>query len=242
MIRGHFIPIDPNTSTAATSGGYDVGSEDHYWRKFNGMGVSFVELATSTSIATPGTGFLTLYAKNNSTLYIKDDAGVETEVGSGGGGGGTAIKWEEGSDAPLFAFENEIGIYAFGQSLGQDLYSVIKVPNSYQPGTQLNLRMTYYSGDTTGTTLIQSVSTLIRTGTDPITSTTNQRTSTNVEVTLGAGTVNEPQAVAMDLTDSNGLINAVTVTAGDILKVRLTRGTDTSTMDIKVPVYGAEVS
>lgn len=86
------------------------------------------------------------------------------------------------------------------------------------------------------------MATLIRTGTDAVTSTTNQRTSTNSAVTLGAGTVDIPQAVDCDLTDSSGDINSVAVSGGDLIEVELTRGTDTGTSDLSVPAWGAEVT
>jgi hypothetical protein len=73
-------------------------------------------------------------------------------------------------------------------------------------------------------------------------STTNQRTSTNAAVTVSAGTVNEPQALALDLSSSSGQINAVSIAAGDIILVKLTRGTDTATGDASVPVNCAEVT
>lgn len=34
--RGHIIPIDPNTSTAATTLTYDLGADDHRWRRVYG--------------------------------------------------------------------------------------------------------------------------------------------------------------------------------------------------------------
>lgn len=34
--RGHFIPIDPNTATAATTRTYDLGSDDYRWRRVYG--------------------------------------------------------------------------------------------------------------------------------------------------------------------------------------------------------------
>ena len=88
---------------------------------------------------------------------------------------------------------------------------------------------------------MQTVATLIRKGTDAVTSTTNQRTCTNSAVTLSAGTVNVPQELALDLTSSTGQINGVAVSPGDLIIVKLTRGTDTATSDLRAIVYGAEV-
>jgi hypothetical protein len=34
--RGHIIPVDPNTATAATTLTYDLGSDEHRWRRVYG--------------------------------------------------------------------------------------------------------------------------------------------------------------------------------------------------------------
>lgn len=90
--------------------------------------------------------------------------------------------------------------------------------------------------------LIQSVATLIRSGTDAITSTANQRTSTNAAVTLSGATVDKPQNLSLDLTSSIGEINAVAVSANDIILVEYKRGTDTATGEAKVPVFASETT
>jgi hypothetical protein len=164
---------------------------------------------------------------------------IWADLGSGGGGG--ALAWIEDLDAPLTTVDNNNRVYCFQSAAGQALYALIKVPASYSPGSPIKLNLNFYSPDTSGTALLQAVSTLIRQGTDAISSTTNQRTTTNAAVSLSAGTVNIPQAVQLDLTDTTGRINAVAVAAGDYIKVKLQRGTDTATSDLKVPVYGAEV-
>ncbi len=102
--------------------------------------------------------------------------------------------------------------------------------------------MSFYSPDSSGDVLLQSVATLIRVGTDLISSTTNQRTSTNAAVTLSGGTVSIPQALSLDLSDASGQINGVAVSPGDLIIVQFVRGTDTATSDVNVPVYGTEVS
>lgn len=47
--RGHHIPIDPNTGTAAPSGTYDLGASDRRWRYVYGGPVPLV-VATTGSI------------------------------------------------------------------------------------------------------------------------------------------------------------------------------------------------
>ena len=64
---------------------------------------------------------------------------------------------------------------------------------------------------------MQSLSTLVRSGVDAISTTTNQRTSTNAAV---ANIVDTPQIATLDITDSSGQINSVAVSANDLIKVR----------------------
>jgi hypothetical protein len=45
----------------------------------------------------------------------------------------------------------------------------------------------------------------------------------------------------LDLTNATGQINSFSVSAGDILKVELTRGTDTDTADIRFLPSATEV-
>jgi len=108
---------------------------------------------------------------------------------SSGGGGGGSIVWSEASNSPVYSFENNADTYVFGAGLAQQLFTVIKVPNSYTAGGQINLRIQAYTPASSGTVGMLAQSTLIRAGTDAITSTTNQRTTTNSAWTAAAGTV-----------------------------------------------------
>lgn len=151
------------------------------------------------------------------------------QSGSGGGGGSIYLDWQELANSAYATDSDNYLIYQFEATLGQQLFSYFKVPSTYQQGNQISLKILWYSADTSGNGLISSQSTLIRTSTDAISSTTNQRTSTNAAVTLSAGTANEPQPITLDLTSSTGTINSVAVSAGDLIMVRIYRGTDTAT-------------
>lgn len=171
------------------------------------------------------------------------DGSVWADVGTGtGGGGGGSIQWVEDANAPLATVENFVRVYKFGSGLAQKLYTIIRVPASYEAGNPIKLTTYWYSPDSSGTSLIQAISTLIRPNGDDMTSTTNQHTSTNAAVTNTVMTQNKPQEVILDLTDGSGEINAVAVQPGHMIIVALTRGTDTGTSDLCVPVNCAEVS
>jgi hypothetical protein len=148
--------------------------------------------------------------------------------GGSGGGGGSSIEWIELADAPIYSIDDNIGGFDFEATLTQYLYAKVKLASSYTGG-QVSIKSLFYSPGNSGNILLQTLATLNRTAVDAVTSTTNQRTSTNAAVALGAGTVNENQAVTFDITDSSGQINSVAAAAGDTIFVRLTRGTDTAT-------------
>src|SRR3990167_7393215 len=151
------------------------------------------------------------------------------------------LSWVESTNAPASSITNNNLIYIFDPLLGQILYAIVKVPSNYVAGNQIRLRIVFDSPDTSGNALLQTVSTLIITWTDTISSTTNQRTSTNSAVTLSGATENIPQAVACDLTDSSGAINSVSVAAGNLIQIQLKRSTtDTGSSAINVPAFGAE--
>jgi hypothetical protein len=195
--------------------------------------------ARASDPGSPASGQLWL---NTAQKLIKYYNGSST-VAIGGGGGGGSLQWVENTNSPTPQINSvAMRVYAFQQGMGQSLYAMIKVPSSYSGGSQIKLRLDFYSPDSSGNVLMQTIATLIRPGSDTFSSTTNQRTSSNSAVSLGAGTVNIPQSVTFDLTDTTGNINSIAVAAGHWILVQLTRGTDTGTSDVLVPVYGADSS
>ena len=161
---------------------------------------------------------------------------------SGGGGGGSSLIWSEPANAPVLDFQNNAEVYLFGAGLAQELYTTIRIPSSYSAGGQINLRVIAYSPDSSGNFLMRAQSTLIRTGTDAISSTTNQRTATNTAIGAGAGTVNKPQSILLDVTSSSGQVNSVAVASGDLLIIRFYRDTDTATSDVAFLFQSCDIS
>lgn len=78
--RGHLIPVDPNTATAAATMTYDLGSIDHMWRgNYAQYGIMYAN--TSGSVPTvPTTTAYGLYFKNDGNLYKRNSSGTETQV------------------------------------------------------------------------------------------------------------------------------------------------------------------
>ncbi len=52
VFRGHFIPVDPNTATAAVTKTYDLGATDHYWRNVYTGGVVADTVSATTIVGT----------------------------------------------------------------------------------------------------------------------------------------------------------------------------------------------
>lgn len=152
--------------------------------------------------------------------------------GGAGGGGGSALIWEELANAPIKDWQNNQAVYLFAAGLAQELYTTLKVPDSYTAGNPIKILLLVYSADTSGNVLIRAQSTLIRTGTDEVTSTTNQRTTTNSAITMSGSNDMIPQAVELDISSSSGQVNSVSIAAGDTLIIRLYRDTDTATGDL----------
>lgn len=216
--------------TGGTLSGFLSSSNTDYWKIPVGT--------TGQRPGSPAAGMI----RYNSTLGVFEAYGTQwSPIGSGGGGG--SLQWVESDNAPTPSIDS-VGnrIFSFQSALSQVLYTSVKVPQAYVSGSPIKLYLPFYSPDSSGNALLQTVSTLIRPATDAYNSTTNQRTSTNVTVSLGAGTVNKPQMVTFDLTDTTGKINGVSVSPGDTVLIALSRGSDTATSDLAAMVYTAELT
>lgn len=165
-------------------------------------------------------------------LYLKNSSGVKTPVGSGAGGGGGAVWKPSEAVGAIAEFEFGNEVHKFTPSEGQKSVIWIKVPDSYVAGRQITASFNAYSPGTSGTWLLQTVATLVRTGTDAVSSTTNQRTSMNTAVTNDA-TANKLKAVLADITSSSGQINSVGVQPGDLIKIEISRPSGTDTEDTR---------
>lgn len=196
--------------------------------------------AASTSASNAATSASNAATSETNAANSATAAAASAAVAAGGGGGGS-LKWVEGDQSPT-PNVNDAGMEVYDYAAGDTQYvtALVKVPSGYTAGNPVKLQTFWFSPDSVGNVLMQTIATLIRAGTDVYNTTTNQRTSTNAAVTLGAGTVNKPQAIEFDLSDGTGNINGVAVTAGDMIKVQLKRGTDTATSDVSVPVYATE--
>lgn len=183
---------------------------------------------------------------NTTKIYdVTNSMQLSASIAGGllGGGGGGALVWREDGNSPIGSLDSVNNrIYSYQSALSQSLYTVVKAPHTYGGGTQIKMYLLFYSSDSTGTIQMQTVASLVRKANDLFSSVTNQRTSTNAAFSTGAGTVNKPQLVTFDLTDSTGQINGVSVSADDLIRVTLTRSSDTATSDVQVLTDTAEIA
>ena len=170
-----------------------------------------------------------VYLTDLQNLFV-DTGTAWNPVGSGGGGGGGA-NWRGGDPAPLESEEYNEKVWMFQQGAAQQVVLYVKVPTSYAPGRQIRLAINQYSPSAADTQLLSAVSTLVRRNTDAINSTSNQHTSTNAALTNTVAL--QSREAIIDLTSSTGTINGVAVAASDLIKVVLSRGTDTDTADVR---------
>lgn len=163
--------------------------------------------------------------------------------GGGSAGSGIAIEWVEDENAPIAGLVNGFRTFDYDADLDQQILGSFKVPEGYSQGAQIKLKLEIFANTTANAALFQTVSTLIRNGTDAITSTTNQRTSSNSAQAFSAP-ANKPIPIELDLTDASGKINGVTVSANDVISFALLRSSgvsDTFSGTVSVLVKQCEI-
>lgn len=88
QFRGHIIPVDPTAASSPTNT-YDLGGDAHNWRAVHQQYSYYSQHSTVTS--NPPSGYSAVYVKTDGIAYIRDSAGVESALGSGGVGGGALV-------------------------------------------------------------------------------------------------------------------------------------------------------
>jgi hypothetical protein len=159
---------------------------------------------------------------------------VMAAAGDGAGG----LRWY-GPDglAPLWTEENGVDVFLLAQGTTDVLSATIVVPPDYIAGKPVSLLLPWYSPSAANNVLWRATSYLVRENSDAVGSTTNSYTSTNAAVTNTLA--NMYRKTSIDLTDSTGKINSVSVAPGSIIRASLTRGTDTDTAEARVFRQGA---
>lgn len=174
-----------------------------------------------------------------SGLFKGWNGSVWSSLGGGGAGGG--LRWNPvlGS-APIEAEENGDQVFLFELGLSQNMVVFLKIPGSYAAGSPIKMKLAHYSPDTSGTGLISTTSYLIRENVDAVSSTTNSKASANTVVTNTVA--DQYREIEVELSDAVGELNSVAVSAGDLIRVELTRGSDSGVSDIRFIPSATEVT
>jgi hypothetical protein len=196
------------------------------------LGTGAMKLPVGTVAQRPSSPVAGQIRLNSDTNQYEGYANALWSPLGGGGGGGGGIRWVAlGGTGPAQMEEYGEIVDLFGAGLAQELYTTVVVPQGYTAGKQVLMYVESYSPSSSNTQLFQAQATLVRPGTTARDSTTNQRTTTNSAVTND--NAKESTVHTLDLTHTDGTINSVAVAAGDRIKVRLYRGTDTDTADLR---------
>lgn len=178
-------------------------------------------------------------------LYLRGNNGADfvRQIGGSAYPAQRLDTWQPVSGlAPVQDFEFDESVFRFSTGNAQAITAWIQASSFYTAGRQITLRIGVYSPSTSNVFRVQAVATLVRAGTDAVTSTTNQNSANTGDVTLA--TANLFNKLTLALTSASGTINLVAVSPGDLIKVVLSRvtpaGTD-DTADLRVIPNSGEV-
>ena len=170
-------------------------------------------------------GFIRFNTSSSKMQFSTDGVNWQN-MGSGGGG----ANWEPVVGAsPIDQLENNEKVWLFSQGNSQSLSLFIRLPTGFVSGAPLGMKLSHYSPGSSNNYKFQAVATLVRSGTDAISSTANQYTSTNGDQSMSSA--NLLQSVVYDLSSPAGLINGIAPSAGDLVLVTLTRVSPSGTED-----------
>jgi len=164
----------------------------------------------------------------------------------GGGNAQGTIKTILGGIAPLESFIDGIDFYGFTDN-SQDIFINYKLSDGFVPGSPLVIRsLPYYGqGVTSGKFLLKAECTLLQKNVHVLGTYSNIHTSTNTEVTVPNVDSTQGSTGNLDLTDSQGKINLIQVSPGDILRIRIfrdrTNETTPANADILIPKDSFEI-
>lgn len=204
---------------------------------------TLIKSIAATGVPTPAAGKIAIFMDSADGQYKKKDStGAVSRFGSGGGSSYLDLF---APDDGTGAIETRVGYQkalTFGVGQAQKVVGVVKVPSSYVAGSQITMKLDGFTLDTTGTNLksLSYQASLVRDGTDPIGYTGNQFNGSINFVPQASGNVITTQTV--QLTDSTGKINAVSVSPGDEIEILLQESGSLGTQDFSIRQRIMEVS
>lgn len=197
---------------------------------------NYIDLDDSTAPGSPAAGKVRIYSSGG-VRYVKDENGIVSPLGSGGGGAGAPVWYGEDGNAPIHEIEFGTSVFKFEKDAGQKLICIIPVPANYIAGRQITAFIRSYSPGSSLNYKFQVVSTLIRKNLDAMNSTTNQETVNSGDI-LNTAPAYRMRQHAIAITSSLGIIGTspgpgVPVAPLDTIKLELTRITPTGSEDLE---------
>jgi len=141
----------------------------------------------------------------------------------GSGGGGSSFTWIKDTNGPVSEFVDGFKLESFDNISSQEIFSVLSIPSSYRAGKPIKLKGgKFFCASTSGKVFFKAEAALINAST-VLGTYSNLRVTTNLEITV-PGVSNQIASIGdLDITDSTGKINAVSVAAGDKIRIKIYR-------------------
>ena len=160
------------------------------------------------------------FATDTKVMYQVVDGEI---VPVGSGGGGSSFTWIKDTNGPVSEFIDGFKLESFDNISSQEIFAVLSVPSSYRAGKPIKLKGgKFFCASTSGKVFFKAQAALINSSTI-LGTYSNLRVTTNLEVTV-PGVSNQIASIGdLDITDSTGKINAVSVAAGDKIRIKIYR-------------------
>lgn len=217
--------VGPNSVTISNNASSTNSNANYTF--VNSTALSATVVANTAFI--PNLNTIMIARRSGNTLYFGVNYGLVLGGSSSGGGGGSFELYLPDSQAASEGQINDTAYYEFNEADSQLILAEIIVPSSYSPGTQIFLKQGIFASPaTTGNVLLQAISYLQSLGSSTLGSQTNSHASTNSAVNVNASANVLTAVGSLDVTDSTGKINGVSVAPGDVILVAVMRGTDSA--------------
>ncbi len=151
-----------------------------------------------------------------------------------------------GINAPGVSYTDGVDLLDFDNANSQEIWALVKVPDDYVAGRQIKIKgLSYFCNVNSNNVLLKTITTLLESASSILGTYTNTHTSTNTEKTQTVS--NRLETVSeIDVSDAAGLINAVAVAPGDMLRIKLYRDNASETVpaaaDARVLRYSGVMS
>lgn len=163
-----------------------------------------------------------VFATDTKVMYQIVDSEI---VPVGSGGGGSSFTWVKDTNGPVSEFIDGFKLESFDNISSQEIFAVLSVPSSYRAGKPIKLKGgKFFCASTSGNVFFKSEAALINAST-VLGSYPNTQASSNSQIAVPAVSNQLASIGDLDITDSIGKINAISVMPGDKIRIKIYRDT-----------------